>query len=530
MNQLRMGQGGNIFMNRLEFKCKDWYVDENSQLKSATKMLLPDYKGEEKECWHLRGRAWRWVILQSHYPLLILDEEYELCFWGKFDYYSGKGTRCYIEFSSPTNPEEQQTYNITPNVPQAVASAGDWVLYKFGFKALRDRELFVKIIAFEANIAIHQAYPGDETNAGVTILQPNVNKTPFVINNELPFKEYASLEQRMVKYYSDLMAPYYPCKDISEVCQREYYDFVKGNYDKLFTVPEEFFRQLNEDDAHPNRFNNTEYGKPELKRRMKSDQAKIEELFEVLHEIGKSGAVEENGIHMIMDISRKQKKLLSYLGFNVIDDILVHEEYKNIGNAIKYLAEKEKALWSLMYCWFDDNYPYLEKTYAKHYNREQYERLTNWLHENDYRSSIGSCSGVTLDYYKCITEEDKPLGYAIHGDKFHYGFTFEFRCEPRVMQHCEPRIIQYGEMLKRFDELSENTKHLILQRTKRCDACRYCVQTDKTGKRPLAAIKLSDGTARCPYYPGFNYSFERLMKQDVDSIIAFLSDLEKLVI
>jgi hypothetical protein len=62
----------------------------------------------------------------------------------------------------------------------------------------------------------------------------------------------------------------------------------------------------------------------------------------------------------------------------------------------------------------------------------------------------------------------------------------------------------------------------------------YCMQilcTDRQDRKsPLAAIKLSDGTARCPYYPGFNYSFERLMKQEVDSIIAFLSDLEKLVI
>ena len=77
--------------------------------------------------------------------------------------------------------------------------------------------------------------------------------------------------------------------------------------------------------------------------------------------------------------------------------------------------------------------------------------------------------------------------------------------------------------------LSENTKFLILQRTKRCDGCRYCTQTDKTGKRPFAATAMQDETQLCPYYPGFNYTFERLTKKDVDCVMDFLTDMEKLV-
>jgi hypothetical protein len=41
---------------------------------------------------------------------------------------------------------------------------------------------------------------------------------------------------------------------------------------------------------------------------------------------------------------------------------------------------------------------------------------------------------------------------------------------------------------------------------------------------------MNDGTDLCPYYPGFNFTFERLTKYEVDHIIAFLSDLEKLVL
>jgi hypothetical protein len=514
-------------VERIEYIKENWFADDEVSLKGATNITLPDYKGEEKECWHIRGRGWRWVPLRSIFTGLQNNQDYIFSFWAKFDYYSGRGTRCFLALYEAG--KNRITYDIHPNSPYAAAKIGDWVLYKFPIKIEHSGDLKAELISFEANITILQAYPEDEENSSVVQIQERDGITPYYIDQELPFREYPYLEQRMVKYHSNLLAPYYPCKEISETSQSQYYEFAKGLYERLFRKPEEFFTKLYEDDAHPNRFNCREYGKPELKLHMKKACDKIEELFQVLLAIGSTGEVVDEKLLIKSDLSKKEKNLLTYMNFNISDGILMHEEYPNIGLSIKHLASKEKPIWSLMYCWFDASYPYLEKTNEKFYDREQFKRLTDWLHEKGYLISIGSGSGIALDYYKSIRMKDDPVGYAIHGDKYHYGFTFEYRYEPRVMQHCEPRIIQFAEVLKNFDTLSDNAKRLILQRTKICDGCRYCNQTDKTGKRPIAAIKLMDGTSRCPYYPGFNYTFESLHQEEVDSIISFLTDLENLI-
>ena len=65
--------------------------------------------------------------------------------------------------------------------------------------------------------------------------------------------------------------------------------------------------------------------------------------------------------------------------------------------------------------------------------------------------------------------------------------------------------------------------------TKRCDGWRYCVQTDKTGKRPLAAMKVG-GKMLCPYYPGFSYARTTLTVERVKQVTALLTALEKLIV
>jgi hypothetical protein len=514
-------------MERLEFIKENWYVEDEESKQWATNMVLPDFRGEEKECWHLRGRGWKWLTLRNFYSELQQGQEYVISFWAKFDYYIHNSSKCFIILYE--HWENRIVYDINPDCIHAVKKAGDWYLYQFPIKLEYGCELKIEIIAWESNVALVQARPEDEKDSLVADITDKAEE-PYHINQELPFREYTYLEQRMVKYYWNLLAPYYPTKELPEACQSEYYEFVRDLYDGLFTKPEAFFTKLYEDDAHPNRFNCREYGKPDLKVHMKKDRDKIEALFQLLIVLWSEGDVTEDGLIYKTPLSKSQQNMLTYMNFEVTDGMIKHKKYANIGQAIQYLAGKDKPLWALMSCWFDATYPYLEYTYEKCYDKEQYQRLTQWLKENGYLNSIGSCSGVTLDYYKCSSKGEKQIGYAIHGDKYHYGFTFEYRPDPRIMQHCEPRIIQFGDMLKQYDELSENTKKLILQRTKRCDGCRYCIQTDKTGKRPMAAIKLVDGTSRCPYYPGFNYSFERLSKEDVDNIIAFLTDLEQVVL
>jgi hypothetical protein len=513
-------------MKRLEFSCKEWTISPFVPESPAKKLVLPDFEGKEKECWHLRCRGWRWTGIRKTYPGLNAGEDCTLTFWGKIDYFSGQASQCRVDLYDSDDWTPQVRFDISPICANAAARKGDWVLYKLPFTA-RSSHVLAEIIAFEANIAVMQAMPDDERAPGVAPINHAEDIKPFTAFDELPFREHASLEQRMVQYYRDLLAPYKPSPDIPEANQKDYYAFVEALYERLYADHGSFFTRIFEDDAFPNRFSNVQYGKPELKPRMRDDQKKIEGLFTLLAELVKTGELSDQGLRISDKLSRKQLHQLACMGLEMAGDTLKSRDFPLMFGAVQYLAEKERSPWPLMFCWFEDPCACLEEAYARLFDKAQYDRLINWLCDHGYRR--GSHSGLSLDFYKSVDGKERPLGFAIHGDKFHYGFTFNISPEARVRHYCGLRIIQFGQMLKHFDDLSEETKKLIGIRNKRCDNCRYCVQMDKTGTRPLAAIAISSGENLCPYYPGYTYTYEYLSARDIDGIIAFLTDMEDII-
>lgn len=179
-------------MERIEYINENWFADDGVSLKGVTNITLPDYKGDVKECRHLRGRGWRWIPLRSSFTGLQNKQDYIFSFWARFDYYSGRGTRCFLALYE--EGKSRITYDINPNSPYAAAQSGDWVLYKFPVKAEHSSELKAELISFEANIAILRAYPEDEENSLVEPIQQRDNIAPYFIDRELPFREYSYLE------------------------------------------------------------------------------------------------------------------------------------------------------------------------------------------------------------------------------------------------------------------------------------------------------------------------------------------------
>jgi hypothetical protein len=78
--------------------------------------------------------------------------------------------------------------------------------------------------------------------------------------------------------------------------------------------------------------------------------------------------------------------------------------------------------------------------------------------------------------------------------------------------------------------MSEKNKSFVINHTKKCDGCRYCVQTDKTGSRPLASIQVIYEQKKynlCPYFPGYCYSWTNINDDLVDQLIEMLSFMDK---
>ena len=320
-----------------------------------------------------------------------------------------------------------------------------------------------------------------------------------------------------------MLAPFRPCAGVSEASQKDYYAFVSELLDTLFAQPELLFGTLHEDDAHPNRFNCASYGKPKLKADMNAIDKKLQALFALLHQLG-------SGKQAAATLCKPKLQQLAALGLTLADGQMTCARHPALTEAWQYLA----ATWpegapGFERCWFDPAWPYMETAMARLYDAAPYKRLTTWINENGYKQYPCVTRPDALDYAKSVKSEETPLGYAIHGDKDHYGFTLEYRYEARVPQHFEVRLLRFADLLKRCDQLSKKTQQMILTHVKHCDGCRYCVQTDKTGKRPLAAIPLG-GEKLCPLFPGFSFARSELTMDETEGTIALLTDMERMLL
>lgn len=66
----------------------------------------------------------------------------------------------------------------------------------------------------------------------------------------------------------------------------------------------------------------------------------------------------------------------------------------------------------------------------------------------------------------------------------------------------------FSKVITFYDQMDDELKDMVFNKTKTCDGCGYCVQTDKTGKRPKLAQCLElNGVKKpkCPLFPSFGW-------------------------
>ena len=71
--------------------------------------------------------------------------------------------------------------------------------------------------------------------------------------------------------------------------------------------------------------------------------------------------------------------------------------------------------------------------------------------------------------------------------------------------------------------MDDKLKSFITGTTKKCDGCRYCVQTDKSGTRPLAAINVDDHDL-CPLFCGFSYTIDDDLVDNIIELLQFIDE------
>lgn len=334
---------------------------------------------------------------------------------------------------------------------------------------------------------------------------------------------YKSLEQRMAKTYTDMLPPFMPDKQaaISIADQEEFYDLMKNLYNLIFAEPLLFVPALHEDDSYPNRFNKSSYGKPDLQVNMTKFTKAVDALLENMFLAGQDRNVKLNS---------RQQTILSRLGIS---------SQFNLPAGWKWMAARPEAdLYSFSHCFFNRNYSYTSDIYARLFGAEAFHRLENWMLAQNYERVEASGTAAAgypvllLNYANMAWSGEQPKGGFLSKVK-HTGISVmydPFVEHPAVYGLCIPNAL--SPYLKAFDSMAETLQYFVAAHTKKCDGCRYCVQTDKTGLRPLSYIPVTVGQKEynlCPYFPGYSFCWTSIDNDLADRLIEMLSFMDTLL-
>jgi len=332
---------------------------------------------------------------------------------------------------------------------------------------------------------------------------------------------FESLEQRMVQAYIDLFPRFVPDEvsgiDIAE--QERFYIIMKGLYQFISDDPTLIVPALHEDDAFPNRYSKSSYGKPELQANIRKVIKAMETL---LHELFISG----QGANVMLN--KKQMTALSELG---VDDMT------RLPKAWSWMASRPGAnLISFSYCLFKEDHSYTPDIYARLLGETAFRKLENWMIDKGYKhydihhTTASDCK-LSLTYANPAWSTERPNGgfeYKVKNTGIAAQYDPCFK-QPVALGLCIPKGLM-KTLIESFDSMSKSMKAFIVDRTTKCWGCRFCVQTDKTGKRPLANIPIEyDSTeyTLCTYFPGYSYCWSHIDDELADRLIEMLSFMDK---
>ncbi len=331
---------------------------------------------------------------------------------------------------------------------------------------------------------------------------------------------YASLEQRMARSYLDLFPRFIPdeAAPVSVREQERLYTLMKSLYRLAFDEPLLFVPALHGDDAYPNRFHKASYGKPELQLNMKKFIKAMNALLQNMFQAGQNPDVKWN---------KRQKAILEKLGIG---------DFSDLPPAWVWMSTRPDAsLTAFSYCLFQKDYPYTTDIYAKLLGESPFRRLESWMLENGYQRydlydvTASDCK-LSLTYANPLWGKEPPNGGFEYKIK-HTGISVRYdyyTTQPTVLGLCIPNGLK--DFLTAFDSMDDNLQEFVVERTKKCDGCRYCVQTDKTGTRPFAYIPViyeQKTHSLCPYFPGYHYCWTALDDGLIERLISFLAFMDR---
>ncbi len=330
---------------------------------------------------------------------------------------------------------------------------------------------------------------------------------------------YQNLEQRLAHTYLDTFPEFIPSDDgpgTSE--QNDFYLLLKSVYQLAFDEPLLFVSSLHEDDAYPWRFNKSSYAKPDLRKNMQTFIKAVDDLLAAMYQMG----INENSLKL----SKRQRIILDRLGIG---------ETVALPAAWTWMSRREGGnQLSFSKCLFRKDYPYPSDVFARLFgDQEAFHRLEKWMTERGYARYCCLDGRMSMDYANLSWDKDLPLGGSLYKVR-HTGISVsydEMAREPQLLGLRIPNGLK--RYLEVFDRMDTRVKDFVVAQTKKCDACGYCTQTDKTGKRPKACIPVTyqaEIYLLCPLFPGCSFCWSSVSEALAENLIAMLTYMDSLLL
>jgi hypothetical protein len=335
--------------------------------------------------------------------------------------------------------------------------------------------------------------------------------------------DFPSIEKRVLSNYRAVFAKVHAVEDLpcSESAQTEFASFLDGIISSIIENPGLIGFESTPDGYLSN--NALNKSNPELIDRMKKIEKKIDKVYENLFDIGTLGAVRDGTMCVAKSGKKFTKKTLGLFESLGLLSNVTHDEtcfhagkYPSMIPAWKYLAEvvaeiddKRKRLLCFRTARFDDDDTARSISIFDRLleGNGSYETIKSRLEAVGFLPSGGTGHDVTLSLQKRI-DSSKSDEWTSDSSKGSWGISLEFDKRFKDQIKLTVRLPKYKEVLVRFDALEDPVKKMIVERTKHCNNCGYCTQTDKTGKRKPLTVPISYEGKRyglCPLYPEWGF-------------------------
>jgi hypothetical protein len=161
-------------------------------------------------------------------------------------------------------------------------------------------------------------------------------------------------------------------------------------------------------------------------------------------------------------------------------------------------------------------------------NKPAFQLLEDFFVQNGYKRVDFRENEISLDWVKNYDKKDEPLKSS-WGERTHGGISIYYDYKKKNQIVFGLRVPKFKELLLHFNEMDDQLKELVILKTKKCDGCGYCTQTDKTGTRkPQYTTVTHNGEYNlCQPFPGFSYAWTHLDEKAACDMIKLLSFIDR---